>query len=85
VRIASGGLYAYPDVVVVRGEARFDDDQRDTVLNPTLLVEVLSASTEAYDRGDTFAHYRKLDSLADYRLIAQDRIHAEQFVRRAAQ
>ncbi len=84
-RIAPSGLYTYPDVVVVCGEARFDDDQRDTLLNPTLLVEVLSASTEAYDRGDKFEHYRKLDSLAEYLLIAQDRMHVELFVRRAAE
>src|SRR5947208_218210 len=54
VKVAPSGLYTYPDVVVVCGPAQFDDAQRDTLLNPTLLVEVLSASTEAYDRGDKF-------------------------------
>ncbi|MEO8606019.1 MAG: Uma2 family endonuclease [bacterium] len=81
VRVAPSGLYTYPDIVVVCGEARFDDEQRDTLLNPALLVEVLSPSTEAYDRGDKFEHYRKLDSLAEYLLVSQDRMHVEQFVR----
>jgi Uma2 family endonuclease len=85
VRVAPSGLYTYPDVVVVCGEARFDDEQRDTLVNPTLLVEVLSASTEAYDRGDNFEHYRKLGSLAEYLLIAQDRVHVEQYVRRESE
>ncbi len=83
VRVASSGLYTYPDVVVVCGEAHFDDAGRDTLLNPTLLIEVLSASTESYDRGDKFEHYRKLDSLREYLLVAQDRVHLEQFVRQA--
>jgi len=83
VRVAPSGLYTYPDIVVVCGVARFDDEQRDTLLNPTLLIEVLSPSTESYDRGDKFEHYRKLDSLLEYVLIAQDRVHVEQFVRQA--
>jgi Uma2 family endonuclease len=82
VKVAPSGLYTYPDVVVVCGPAQFDDEQRDTLLNPTLLIEVLSASTEAYDRGDKFEHYRKLASLAEYVLIAQDHPHVEQFSRR---
>lgn len=82
VKVAPSGLYTYPDVVVVCGPGQFDDEQRDTLLNPTLLIEVLSASTEAYDRGDKFEHYRKLASLAEYILIAQDRPHVDQFTRR---
>ncbi len=66
---------------VVCGEAEFDDDQQDTLLNPTLIVEVLSKSTEAYDRGEKFEHYRKLTSLAEYILIAQDKYHIEHYVR----
>ncbi len=81
VKVAPTGLYTYPDIVVVCGEARFDDEQRDTLLNPTVLIEVLSTSTEAYDRGEKFAHYRKLDSLAEYLLIAQDTVHIEHYVR----
>lgn len=81
VKISPTGLYAYPDVTVVCGEARFDDTQQDTLLNPTLIVEVLSDSTEAYDRGGKFAHYRKLDSLLAYVLITQAKPHVEHYVR----
>jgi Uma2 family endonuclease len=81
VKVDASGLYTYPDVLVVCGEARFEDEQVDTLLNPTLIVEVLSETTEAYDRGEKFEHYRKLASLAEYLLVAQDRVHVEQFVR----
>jgi Uma2 family endonuclease len=66
---------------VVCGEPRFEDAELDTLLNPTVLVEVLSASTEAYDRGAKFEQYRTLDPLMDYLLIAQDRCHVEHFFR----
>ena len=85
VRIKETGLYAYPDVTVVCGRADFDDEQRDTLLNPTLIVEVLSKSTESYDRGEKCAHYRKLPSLAEYVLIAQDKILVEHYVRQPQQ
>ena len=81
VRVSAMGLYTYPDVVVVCGEPQFENDSVDTLLNPTLLVEVLSPSTEAYDRGDKFEQYRTLESLADYVLIAQDRYRVERFAR----
>lgn len=77
VRVQKTGLYTYPDVVAVCGEARFDDDQKDTLLNPSVIIEVISESTEAYDRGKKFAHYRELDSLADYLLVAQDEARIE--------
>ena len=54
VRVSATGLYTYPDVVAACGEARFEDDKSDTLLNPTVIVEVLSPSNEAYDRGDKF-------------------------------
>jgi Uma2 family endonuclease len=63
VKIESANLYTYPDVVPVCGESRFPDDQRDTLLNPSLIVEVLSPSTEAYDRGRKFEHYKTIGSL----------------------
>ncbi len=72
VKVGPTGMYAYPDVVVVCGIPRFDDKQKDTLLNPTLLVEVLSRSTEDHDRTTKFYHYRKLESLTDYLLISQD-------------
>jgi len=81
VRVSQTGLYTYPDLVVVCGEPQFDDAERDTLLNPTVIIEVLSPSTEAYDRGEKFAHYRRLESLQEYVLIAQDRVRVEQFVR----
>jgi Uma2 family endonuclease len=81
VKISPAGLYAYPDVTVVCGDAQFEDTQQDTLLNPTLIVEVLSESTEAYDRGSKFAHYRKLASLQEYVLITQTKPHVEHYVR----
>ena len=81
IKISPTGLYTYPDVTVVCGEAQFEDTQQDTLLNPTLIVEVLSEYTEAYDRGGKFAHYRKLTSLMEYVLIAQTKPHVEHYVR----
>ncbi len=75
------GLYTYPDVVVVCGEPRFLDDRRGTLLNPSLIVEVLSPSTEAYDRGRKFEHYRSIESVTEYLLVATDRIHTDLFIK----
>lgn len=84
VKVNPTGLYTYPDVVVVCGQPTFDDAQKDTLLNPTLIVEVLSESTEAYDRARKFDHYRKLESLTDYLLISQDLALVEHRVRQSA-
>jgi Uma2 family endonuclease len=73
--------YTYPDVVVVCDPPQYVDDQLDTVTNPTLIAEVLSDSTEKYDRGGKFERYRSLQALSDYMLVAQDRIHVELFTR----
>jgi len=81
VKVSPTGLYTYPDVVVVCDQPQFADEQRDTLLNPTLIVEVLSESTKDYDRGEKFEHYRTLPSLREYILIAQDKYHVEHFVR----
>lgn len=81
VRIEADDVGAYPDAMVICGERAFHDDRRDVVTNPTLVVEVLSDSSEAYDRGDKFAHYRTLPSLQIYLLLSQDRMQAELFVR----
>jgi Uma2 family endonuclease len=83
VRVAATGLYAYPDVVVVCAAPEFEDAELDTLLNPTLLVEVLSPSTADYDRGGKFEHYRALPSLSEYLLVAQDRPHLAHYVRQA--
>lgn len=81
LNVSPTGLFTYPDVVVACGELKYRDDRRDTLLNPVVLFEVLSESTEAYDRGRKFEHYRTLPSLAEYLLVAQDKPHVEQFVR----
>lgn len=81
VKVSPTGLYTYPDVVVACGEPRFEDQHVDTLLDPTVIVEVLSDSTEAYDRGDKFAHYRALESLTDYLLVAQDKPRIERYSR----
>lgn len=83
LNVGSTGLFTYPDVVVACGELRYRDERRDTLLNPLVLFEVLSESTEAYDRGRKFEHYRTLSSLAEYVLVAQEKPHVEQFVRQA--
>lgn len=82
VQIPSTGLYTYPDVTVVCGEAEYEDRSLDTLVNPALVVEVLSPSTEAYDRGAKFAHYRGVPSLREYVLVAQDRASVDHYVRR---
>jgi Uma2 family endonuclease len=85
VRVGRTGLYTYPDVVVACGEIQFEDDQVDTLLNPVVVIEVLSPSSEAYDRGEKFAHYRRLDSLQEYLLVSQDKVRVERYVRHGDQ
>ena len=81
VKISATGLYAYPDLVVVCDEPRLEDEFLDTLLNPRVIVEVLSDSTEKYDRGTKFAHYRQLPSVREYVMVSQDRLLVERFVR----
>ncbi|HET7321600.1 MAG TPA: Uma2 family endonuclease, partial [Longimicrobiaceae bacterium] len=81
VKVSPTGAYTYPDVVALCGEPRLEDSHLDTLLNPALIVEVLSPSTEAHDRGEKFAHYRRLESLQEYILVAQDRVSVEQYTR----
>jgi len=81
VKISETGLYTYPDVTVVCGRPQFEDNQSDILLNPTVIIEVLSKSTEGYDRGKKFQHYRTIDTLMEYLLIAQDSYHVEHYVR----
>jgi Uma2 family endonuclease len=73
----------YPDVTVVCGDRHFADEHADTLLNPTFIAEVLSPSSEGYDRGRKFEHYRNIESLAEYLLVAQDRIHVDVYTRQA--
>lgn len=81
VRIDKTGLYTYPDVAVVCGEPEFEDDEVDTLLNPTLLIEVLSKSTEGYDRGAKARQYRTIPSLREHVLISQSMVDIESMVR----
>ncbi len=81
VKVIQTESYFYPDIVVVCGEPRAEDNVFDTLLNPTLIVEVLSSSTELYDRDEKFAHYRQIDSLQEYVLISQDKVQVMQYRR----
>jgi len=84
IHIPATGLYTYPDIAAVCGERKFQDGRvLDTLLNPTLIVEVLSPSTEAYDRGRKFEHYQSIDSLRQYLLVSSDRIRADLFTRQS--
>lgn len=78
-RVSKRGSYAYPDVMVVCGPPAFADDRKDTLLNPTVIVEVLSPSTEAHDRGLKFASYRQIESLKEYALVSQSEPRVEIF------
>ena len=81
VKVSQTGLYTYPDIVAVCGEPQLEDSGLDTLLNPVLIVEVLSPSTEAYDRGRKFEHYRTIASFMQYVLIATDRISVDVYTR----
>ena len=81
VKISANGRYTYPDVSVVCGGAEFEDSHVDTVLNPNVVVEVLSKSTVEYDRGDKFTSYRNLPSLREYLLVSQYSPYVEHFVK----
>ncbi|MGB9633034.1 MAG: Uma2 family endonuclease [Chloroflexaceae bacterium] len=83
VKSARTGLYTYPDITIVCGDEEFEDDSEDTLLNPTVIIEVLSPSTEQYDRGRKFQHYRAIPSLREYVLISQDEYRVERFARQA--
>ncbi|HYT50180.1 MAG TPA: Uma2 family endonuclease, partial [Pyrinomonadaceae bacterium] len=83
VKVRSNGLYTYPDVIVVCDEPKFEDQEVDTLLNPTILIEVLSKSTERYDRIAKTSYYRTIDSLAEHLLVAQDEIRVEQYAKQS--
>ncbi len=75
--------YTYPDVVIVCGEPQFEESEGDTLLNPTVIIEVLSKSTEARDRGAKLIDYQTITSLTDYILIAQDHLRVEHYARQS--
>lgn len=80
-KVSATGFYTYPDIAAVCGEPEFEDAQLDTLINPQLIVEVLSDSTESYDRGKKFAHYRTIESLREYILVSQTECRIERFSR----
>ena len=81
VRVVETGLSTYQDASVVCGQLETDREDRDAIVNPTLIVEVLSESTEAYDRGAKASHYRRIPSLREYVLLAQDEARIEVYRR----
>lgn len=81
VHIPSNSLYTYPDAVIVCGKPQLLDNEMDTLLNPTVIVEILSRSTQSYDRGDKFMLYRAIPSLKEYILIGSESVGVEQFIR----
>lgn len=81
LKVEATGLYTYPDLVVV-SDPQLEDEQQDTLLNPKLIVEVFSKTTEAYDRGAKFAHYRTIPTLEEYALVSQDGYLMDVFTRR---
>ena len=85
LHIEGADVYAYPDVSVVGKEVRFQDKKQDSLLNPIVLFEILSPATEAYDRGGKFAHYRRIPSLQEYVMVAQDRALVEHYARQDEQ
>jgi Uma2 family endonuclease len=83
IRIPNANIYTYADLTVACGEPKFEDAHVDTLLNPDLIVEVLSKSTASYDRRQKFAFYRTIESLRDYILVSQDSFHVEQYTKQA--
>ena len=80
VKIPKTGLYTYPDVSIVCGTPQFDDAKHDTLLNPLIVIEILSPSTERYDRGKKFQNYRTVATLQEYILVSQDEYHIEHYI-----
>jgi Uma2 family endonuclease len=85
VRVQATGLGTYPDVSVVCGKLETDPEDANSIINPKVLVEVLSPSTEAYDRGQKFAHYKQISSLEHYVLVSSETKLIEWFTRDAAE
>jgi Uma2 family endonuclease len=79
IKITATGRYVYPDASVVCGKALFEDSQSDNLLNPIVVCEVLSDSTEAYDRGEKFEQYRSIPSFQEYVVISQKKVRVEHF------
>ncbi len=83
VKVSPTGLCTYPDVVIACDDIQFEDDHEDTLLTPIVLIEVLSKSTQGYDRFQKFSHYRRLSTLREYLLVAQEQPRVEHYVRQS--
>jgi len=81
VKAARSKAYFYPDISVVCGKPELEDSHNDTLTNPTIVIEILSPSTEAFDRGGKFARYRRIESLREYYLVSQTEALVEKYVR----
>lgn len=81
IKVESSGLYTYPDLSIVCGPIAYLDQRKDTILNPSVLIEVLSPSTESYDRGRKFQHYQTIATLREYILVSQSEMRVERFSR----
>ena len=85
VGISAGVSYFYPNIAVTCDKPRFEDDVFDTLINPQVIIEVLSDSTAGYDRGEKFIRYRQLESLQEYILISQDQVQVDHYLRQGKQ
>src|SRR5262249_48729556 len=85
VKVSPTGMYTYPDLSALCGEPCFEDTIVDTLLNPSVIIEVLSRSTESYDRSEKFDHYRCVESLREYVLVAQSSMRVEHFELKTSQ
>jgi Uma2 family endonuclease len=83
VKVPSSSDYFYPDLIVVCGKPQFEDNVFDTLLNPQVILEVLSETTERFDRGEKFDEYGKIASLKEYLLVSQSKMQIQRFVRRS--
>ncbi|MDQ7026956.1 MAG: Uma2 family endonuclease [Anaerolineae bacterium] len=81
IKVTATGLFTYPDISVVCGDPKFAGNIFDTIVNPIVIIEILSKSTEAYDRGEKFQHYREIETLQDYILISQTKPHIEGYTK----
>ncbi len=81
LKVKKTGLYAYPDLMIVCGEPQYSAEDRNTLINPKVVIEVLSASTERHDRTTKFRHYKQLPSVQEYVLVSQNEPHVERYVR----
>jgi Uma2 family endonuclease len=81
IKVEQAQVYTYPDVTVVCGLSQFEDSTRRALLNPTVIVEVLSETTETHDRGKKFRYYRMIETLQEYLLVSQHSMHIDHYIR----